>query len=102
MSRGQRRRLLRVFRFTSYLVAVVVVGGKVERGEQTAVGAALRRVRVLENRGVGKRKTRKSGWNGREETQDLHCINRTSAKALWKRVDVSGKGGLEQKGQGSA
>jgi hypothetical protein len=42
-------------------VAVVVVAGKVERGRETALGAALREGEVLENWVVGKRKRRKAG-----------------------------------------
>lgn len=57
----EARRLLRFLFFSIFLVAVVVGRGKVERGGETARGAAARRVRVLENRGSRESKRRKGG-----------------------------------------
>ena len=60
---------------SSFLVAVVVWFGKVERDAKTARGAGLRRGLVLENVVVGKRETRKTGGAGRNQTQAFHGIN---------------------------
>ena len=90
-----------VFEFSSYPVVVVVVGRKSGKamGNRWWSGLAVA-VRVLENVGVGKRKTRKAGTGGEEEAQVVHGINRRSVKGCGNGCGVSGKGGLGQEGRG--
>ncbi|HKR27474.1 MAG TPA: hypothetical protein VJS11_08460, partial [Acidobacteriaceae bacterium] len=64
----------------SFPVVVVVLFGKVETGAQTAAGAVLPQVRVLENRGSRKSKTRKAVHNRPIRAQVLHVINSGGAK----------------------